>query len=61
MRLTRAGLLLLVVAASACEPRQTRTPPDTLVVLFEASARTTDPRHAASSYDAKVSRLVAPG
>ncbi len=61
MHLPRAGFLLLAVAVCACEPRQTRTPPDTLVVLFESAARTTDPRHAASSYDAKVSRLVAPG
>lgn len=53
--------LALASLAAACQPRQTRTPPQTLVVLFEASAKTTDPRFALSSYDAKVSRLVAPG
>jgi peptide/nickel transport system substrate-binding protein len=54
-------LAAVAAAVAGCEARQTRTPPDTLVVLFEASARTTDPRYALSSYDAKVSRLVAPG
>jgi peptide/nickel transport system substrate-binding protein len=51
----------LAFVLAACEPRQRRTPDDTLVVLFESAAKTADPRYAASSYDAKVSRLVAPG
>lgn len=54
-------LLPFALVVMACEPRQRRTPDDTLVVLFEAPVKTADPRYAASSYDAKVSRLVAPG
>jgi peptide/nickel transport system substrate-binding protein len=53
--------LAVLVALAGCQPRASRTPPDTLIVLFESSAKTTDPRYALSSYDAKVSRLVAPG
>ncbi|MBZ0237380.1 MAG: ABC transporter substrate-binding protein [Deltaproteobacteria bacterium] len=62
LRLLPIALVAYVAVVSmACEPRQRRTPDDTLVVLFESSAKTADPRYAASSYDAKVSRLVAPG
>ncbi len=50
-----------IAVAGGCQPRQRRTPDDTLVVLFESSAKTTDPRYALSAYDAKLSRLVAPG
>ncbi len=53
--------LLIPFVLAACEPRQRRTPDDTLVVLFEAAPKTTDPRYALSAYDAKLSRLVAPG
>jgi peptide/nickel transport system substrate-binding protein len=59
MRVSR--LIPLVLLLAACEPRQRRTPDDTLVVLFEAAAKTADPRYALSAYDAKLSRLVAPG
>lgn len=52
---------VLALSLVACEPRQRRTPDDTLVVLFEAAAKTADPRYALSAYDAKLSRLVAPG
>jgi len=54
-----AGVAALVTAA--CTPREHRTPDDTLVVLIEASMRSADPRYAVSSYDLKLSRLVAPG
>ncbi len=50
-----------VLVASGCEARRRRTPDDTLVVLIESSMKTADPRFAVSSYDAKLSRLVAPG
>jgi peptide/nickel transport system substrate-binding protein len=57
----RGVLIVSLVVLAACEARATRTPPDTLVVLFESAPKTTDPRYAISSYDAKLSRLVAPG
>jgi peptide/nickel transport system substrate-binding protein len=62
-RFLRLIPIALAVAAvtGACEPRRRRTPDDTLVVLFESAAKTADPRYALSAYDAKLSRLVAPG
>jgi peptide/nickel transport system substrate-binding protein len=54
-------LAISLAAVVACDPPVRRTPDDTLVVLFESAAKTTDPRYALSAYDAKLSRLVAPG
>lgn len=53
--------LAILIAAGACEPRTRRTPDDTVVVLFDAAATTADPRAAVSSYDSRLTRLVAAG
>jgi peptide/nickel transport system substrate-binding protein len=53
-----------VVAAAvllACEPRTRRTPDDTVVVVIEAAMNTADPRAQVSSYDGKLSHMVASG
>jgi peptide/nickel transport system substrate-binding protein len=50
-----------VIAGVACTANRRRTPDDTLVLLIEAPMTTSDPRYALTNYDAKLSRLVAPG
>lgn len=62
---TRAiGVVLAVAAAtaaaSACA-RTRRTPDDTLVMVIEAPIKNADPRYAVTSYDSKISKLIAPG
>ncbi len=49
------------MAFFACQPRDRRTPDDTLVVLIEARLNSLDPRYCESNHDTKLSRLVAPG
>jgi peptide/nickel transport system substrate-binding protein len=44
-----------------CAPSSRRTPDDTLVVVIDAAMITADPRYAISSWDSKLSRLVASG
>lgn len=55
--------MLLVIAAvcAACSANRRRTPDDTLVMLIDGVMTTADPRYAKTNYDAKLSRLVAPG
>jgi peptide/nickel transport system substrate-binding protein len=60
-RNTRAAPLAVALALAGCSQRTRRTPDDTLVVLMEAAATTTDPRYALSNYDSKVWHLVAAG
>jgi peptide/nickel transport system substrate-binding protein len=48
-------------AGAACTPASRRTPDDTLVVVIESQINTADPRFAVSSWDSKLSRLVAAG
>ena len=55
------AITLLVIALVACTANRRRTPDDTLIVLIESPMTTADPRYALSNYDAKLSRLVAPG
>lgn len=52
---------LAVLAAAACAPNSRRTSDDTLVLVIEAAMTTADPRYAISSWDSKLSRLVAAG
>jgi len=54
-------LAALAIALAACSQRTRRTPDDTLVVLMEVAATTTDPRYALTNYDAKVWHLAAAG
>jgi peptide/nickel transport system substrate-binding protein len=49
------------LAGVGCQPRDRRTPDDTLVVLVEARLTSLDPRYCESNHDVKLSRLVAPG
>jgi len=58
---TVASLVFLLAAAIGCTPRTRRTPDDTLVVVIEAPMTTSDPRAQISSYDAKLTRIVASG
>ncbi|HTJ43046.1 MAG TPA: ABC transporter substrate-binding protein [Kofleriaceae bacterium] len=53
--------LLIALAAVACSHRTRRTPDDTLVMLMEAPATTTDPRNTLSNYDTKLAHLIASG
>lgn len=48
------------VGAAACK-RTRRTPDDTLVMVIEAPIKSADPRYAVTSYDSKLTKLVAPG
>ena len=57
----RNAITLLLIAAAACTANRRRTPDDTVVVLIESPMTTSDPRYALTNYDAKLSRLVAPG
>ena len=59
--LVAIAVLGALVASAGCDARGRRTPDDTLVVLFESAAKSADPRYAISTYDARVSKLVAPG
>lgn len=54
------GALVLALAAG-CQPRDRRTPDDTIVVLIENPVGTLDPRFTTSNYETKFSRLVVPG
>lgn len=56
----RGVAILLVLMALACR-RVRQTPSDTLIVVVEQEMRTADPRFVSNSYEAKLSRLVAPG
>jgi peptide/nickel transport system substrate-binding protein len=58
---TVASLVVLAAAAIGCTPRTRRTADDTLVVVIEAPMTTSDPRSQISSYDAKLTRIVASG
>src|SRR5688500_16839587 len=64
-RINANTLLAISLAAGAalvsCTANRRRTPDDTLVMLIEAPMTTADPRFALTNYDAKLSRLVAPG
>jgi peptide/nickel transport system substrate-binding protein len=50
-----------VPGAGGCEPSNRRTPDDTLIVVIDSAMTTADPRYAISSWDSKLSRLVAAG
>jgi peptide/nickel transport system substrate-binding protein len=52
---------VLAVAAAGCAPNRRRTPDDTLVVVIESQITTADPRFALSSWESKLSRLIAAG
>lgn len=60
-----AALSVLLVAgaalATACDPRDRRTPDDTMVVIHGSASVDLDPRFAITSSDANLSQLVAPG
>jgi peptide/nickel transport system substrate-binding protein len=51
----------LAFAAIGCSTATRRTPDDTLVMLMEAPATTTDPRNVVSNYDTKLAHLVTSG
>src|SRR4051794_6035003 len=55
----RNAIMLLVIAA--CSANRTRTPDDTLVMVIDGVMTTYDPRYSKTNYDAKLTRLVAPG
>jgi peptide/nickel transport system substrate-binding protein len=59
----RNAITVLVIAAAiaGCRANRTRTPDDTIVMLFDGPITTADPRFAKNNYDSKLSRLVAPG
>jgi peptide/nickel transport system substrate-binding protein len=57
----RNAITLLVIAVAACSANRRRTPDDTIVMLIESPMTTADPRFTLTNYDAKLSRLVAPG
>jgi peptide/nickel transport system substrate-binding protein len=63
--IARCALVLAVVAgciaSTGCEARQSRTPDDTLVMLFDAAVNDLDPRFETNNNEQKVSRLIAPG
>lgn len=56
--ITTLAIVVALVLGSSCAPRDRRTPDDTLVVVIEAAMTSADPRHAISSYDSKLSKLV---
>ena len=62
---SRAQRITSILAAAAavigCSGRTRRTPDDTLVMLMEAPATTTDPRNVVSNYDTKLAHLVTSG
>jgi peptide/nickel transport system substrate-binding protein len=62
---SRAQRITSILAAAAavigCSNRTRRTPDDTLVMLMEAPATTTDPRNVRSNYDTKLAHLVTSG
>lgn len=63
-RVVVAALAAVVVAATVaagCAARRRRTPDDAIVLLIENPVATTDPRYTLSSYETKLSRLIAPG
>jgi peptide/nickel transport system substrate-binding protein len=60
-RLHAITAALVGVLAAACTPNSRRTSDDTLVVVIESRITTADPRFAISSWDSKLSRLVAAG
>jgi peptide/nickel transport system substrate-binding protein len=49
-----------VTLAGGCK-RTRRTPDDTLVMVIEAPIKNADPRYAVTSYDFKITKLIAPG
>jgi peptide/nickel transport system substrate-binding protein len=55
------AITLLVIALAACSANRRRTPDDTIVLLIEAPMSNADPRYTLTNYEAKLSRLVAPG
>ena len=63
--LSALGLFCVLAAGCAlgagCTPASRRTPDDTLVVVIESGVATVDPRFALSSWESKLSRLVAAG
>jgi peptide/nickel transport system substrate-binding protein len=59
-----AAVLIAGIAAAAvvgCAPRTRRTPDDTVVMVVETAMTSADPRAQLTSYDAKLSHLVAAG
>lgn len=50
-----------LLGAAGCAPASRRTPDDTLVLVIEAAMTTADPRFALSTWESKLSRLVAAG
>ena len=56
-----AAVALGAAGCAGCAPASRRTPDDTLVVVIESAITTADPRYAISSWDSKLSRLVAGG
>jgi peptide/nickel transport system substrate-binding protein len=60
-RLHATTAALAAVLAAACPAKSRRTPDDTLVVVSDQRITTADPRFAISSWDSKLSRLVAAG
>lgn len=61
LRRLAPALALGLAALSACHARTRRTPDDTIVVVIPNLIRDLDPRFSITSYDTKLSRLVAPG
>jgi peptide/nickel transport system substrate-binding protein len=55
------AITLLVIALAGCRANRSRTPDDTIVLLIEAPMSHADPRYTLTNYEAKLSRLVAPG
>jgi peptide/nickel transport system substrate-binding protein len=51
----------VATAAAGCAASRRRTPDDTLVVVIESQITTADPRFALSSWESKLSRLIAAG
>ena len=54
-------MALVVVGLAACAQRTRRTPDDTLVMLIDTPATTTDPRTTLNNYDSKLTHLIASG
>lgn len=61
MRTLALMVVLAVAALAAACVRTRRTPDDTLVMLIEAPIKNADPRYAVTSYDFKITKLIAPG
>jgi peptide/nickel transport system substrate-binding protein len=51
----------IAFGSAGCAPRTRRTPDDTLVVVVDSPINTADPRAQLSTYDSKLSKLVASG